>query len=390
MDPAPFPGRLPGPPGGLPGPSLRADRPVFRVGSLADLLSLVPVVLGFEPHESLVVVAVAGRRPGFSARVDLPPPGDTALAARLGSQVAAVAAAQGTATVAVLAFSADAATDTSLRRVADAVRRAGVEVVAVARSDGARYWSLLCDDPRCCPSGGVAFDPRASAVRAEAAWAGIAVAPGRDAVAARLAACAAPVAARMRVATALAERQVATELGLSHGNVPAGRPVGAAVGVPGRGLARGVQRGVQRGMGRVERVLDRLLDQGAEEPVGVSDSEAAQLSVWCSLVVVRDLAWSRIDRADAARFVAVWSAVSRRVVAPYEPAVLSLAGFAAWVSGDGATAWCAVDRALAADPGYSMARLLEDALARCVPPDVWVPPPRAVVLSALRTRRTPE
>jgi hypothetical protein len=166
--------------------------------------------------------------------------------------------------------------------------------------------------------------------------------------------------------------------------------VGAAVGVSGRAPARGVQRGVQRGVGRVEGVLDRLLDQPAGEAVGVSDAEAALLSVWCSLVVVRDLAWSRIDRAAAARSVAVWSAVSRRAVAPYEPAVVSLAGFAAWVSGDGATAWCAVDRALAADPGYSMARLLEDALTRCVPPDVWVPPPRAVVLSALRTWRAPE
>jgi hypothetical protein len=122
----------------------------------------------------------------------------------------------------------------------------------------------------------------------------------------------------------------------------------------------------------------------------MSDAEAAQLSVWCSLVVVRDLAWSRISRADAGRSVTLWSAVSRRVVPPYEPAVLSLAGFAAWVSGDGATAWCAVDRALAADPGYSMARLLEEALARCAPPDVWVPPPRAVVLSALRTARPAE
>jgi hypothetical protein len=146
---------------------------------------------------------------------------------------------------------------------------------------------------------------------------------------------------------------------------------------------------------QLETVLDRVL--GEQTPGGpdgvsdaVSDAEAAQLSVWCSLVVVRDLAWSRINRADAARNVTLWSAVSRRVVPPYEPAVLSLAGFAAWVSGDGATAWCAVDRALAADPGYSMARLLEDALARCVPPDVWVPPPRAVVLSALRTRRSAE
>jgi hypothetical protein len=102
--------------------------------------------------------------------------------------------------------------------------------------------------------------------------------------------------------------------------------------------------------------------------------------------VVRDLAWSRIDRAHAGRYAALWSAVARRVVPPYEPPVLSLAGFAAWAYGDGASAWCAVDRALAADPGYSMAQLLADALDRCVPPDVWVPPPREAILAPLRRR----
>ena len=68
------------------------------------------------------------------------------------------------------------------------------------------------------------------------------------------------------------------------------------------------------------------------------------------------------------------------MVPPYEPAVLSLAGFAAWLSGDGASAWCAVERAEAAAPHYSMAALLRETLTRCLPPDVWRPPPREVVL----------
>jgi hypothetical protein len=105
--------------------------------------------------------------------------------------------------------------------------------------------------------------------------------------------------------------------------------------------------------------------------------------VWCSVIVFRDLAWSRIDRAQSGRQLALWAAVARRVVSPYEPAVLSLAGFAAWVSGDGASAWCAIDRAQTVDPDYSMARLLGDALARCVPPDLWIPPPRELVLGCV-------
>ena len=53
-------------------PEARTARPALRVRSMSDLLSLVPVVLGFEPQESLVITAVAGFRPGFHARVDLP------------------------------------------------------------------------------------------------------------------------------------------------------------------------------------------------------------------------------------------------------------------------------------------------------------------------------
>jgi hypothetical protein len=343
------------------------------------------VVLGFEPHESLVVVALAGPRPGFSVRVDLPPPGDAALAARLGEQAAAAVAVQGATRAAVLGFSRDLRCETTLLRVADVVRSAGVDVVDVVRTDGARYWSLVCADPRCCPPEGSGYDPRASRLRAEATWAGIAVAPHRDAVAARLAPCSGAGAARMRSATVAAERKVLTELGLPAGP-PGSRPPAGMLQATGEGAARGV--------GHVDALLDRLLerlrDRRSGEVDGVRDAEAAQLSVWCAVLVVRDLAWSRIDCRHAGRYVALWSAVARRVVAPYEPPVLSLAGFAAWVGGDGVTAWCAVDRALAADPAYSMARLLADALDRCVPPDVWVPPPRDLVLAPLRPSRPAE
>jgi hypothetical protein len=243
-------------------------------------------------------------------------------------------------------------------------------VVDVVRSDGARYWSLSCGDPSCCPPGGVAYDPSSSQVRAEAALAGIAVAPDRAALAARLGPCSGEQETRMRAATRAAEREVMAALGL-RGRRSLSSPSRAAVRAAG-----------SVGAARLDRLLDRLLDSRATGSDALSDADAAALSVWCSVTCLRDQAWSRIDRAQASRHVELWSAVARKVVPPYESAVLSLAGFAAWVSGDGATAWCAVDRALAADPGYSMARLLGDTLARCVPPDVWVPPPRDVILAS--------
>ena len=348
----------------------RIGRPVFRVRSLPDLLSLVPVVLGFEPHESLVVAGIAGARPGFHVRVDLPPSGRDDLVGELGVRLAAALGAQGCTRVAVLGFSGEVSAERTLREVADALEEAGIEVVDVVRSDGGRYWSLVCGNPDCCPPDGVAYDPSSSQVRAEATLAGIAVAPDRAALAARLGPCSGEQETRMRAATRSAEREVVSALGL-RGRRALRCPPASAV-----RAARAV------GVARVDRLLDRLLDGRSAGPEALSDADAAALSVWCSMIRLRDLAWSRIDRSRASEHLALWSAVARRVVPPYEPAVLSLAGFAAWASGDGASAWCAVDRALAADPGYSMAQLLGDTLARCVPPDVWVPPPRDVILAS--------
>ena len=46
----------------------------------------------------------------------------------------------------------------------------------------------------------------------------------------------------------------------------------------------------------------------------------------------------------------------------------SLLAFTAWQAGDGTLANIALDRAVAADPGYSMALLLRDILAAGIPP----------------------
>ena len=52
------------------------------------------------------------------------------------------------------------------------------------------------------------------------------------------------------------------------------------------------------------------------------------------------------------------------------PAPAALLAFAAWQAGDGALAWCAVDRCLEADPDYSLAGLVAELLTAAVPPRV--------------------
>ncbi|MDQ3105310.1 MAG: DUF4192 domain-containing protein, partial [Actinomycetota bacterium] len=189
----------------------RPDRPVLRVRSTAELLALVPVTLGFEPAESLVVVATAGSQPGFQARVDLPEPSAAGVVA---DQVVDAVVHQGCTRVAVIAFSArPRMAEQVVLAVGERVRASGVEVLDLLRTDGSRYWSLLCTDPRCCPSIGTPYDPLATTLRAEAVLAGRTVAPDRAALAARYAAVSGAAVGPARAALRAAEADAVAVLG---------------------------------------------------------------------------------------------------------------------------------------------------------------------------------
>ena len=63
----------------------------------------------------------------------------------------------------------------------------------------------------------------------------------------------------------------------------------------------------------------------------------------------------------------------RRAPRDLLPGACSLLAFAAWQHGDGALAWCAIDRCLEVDPDYSMAHCVAQILTGAVPPSVWEP-----------------
>jgi hypothetical protein len=116
---------------------------------------------------------------------------------------------------------------------------------------------------------------------------------------------------------------------------------------------------------RVRRRVDDLA------PIDVPD--AGRLLVLASLVPTRDVAWAQITRPGADAHVDLWRDLVRRAPRDLVPGPASLLAFAAWQAGDGALAWCGIDRALEVDPDYSMAHLLGEFLVRAVPPDTWQP-----------------
>jgi hypothetical protein len=105
--------------------------------------------------------------------------------------------------------------------------------------------------------------------------------------------------------------------------------------------------------------------------------DVARLATLVSVSLeVRDVAWAEMTHANAARHVDLWRDVVRRVPVDVRAAPAALLAFAAWISGAGALAWCAVDVAQEADPDHGLAALVSQALVAAMPPSTWQPFPR--------------
>ncbi len=86
---------------------------------------------------------------------------------------------------------------------------------------------------------------------------------------------------------------------------------------------------------------------------------------------LRDEAWCWLTRATSASYVDFWSDVVRRSPVALVPGPAAVLAFTAWLAGEGALAWCAVDRARAVDPEHSLAGLVAEMLMSATSPDQW-------------------
>ena len=330
-----------------------------RVAGLAELLAGLPVLFGFRPTDSLVVICLEEPRGrvGFRLRVDLPPPEQCE---QLALHLVDVLRRNVAGVVLVVACSDEpVVADPAVRALVGRLRSAGIQVRDAVRCDGTRYWSYVCADPACCPPEGRDYDEGGGRLVAEAVWAGMEVLPDRAALAARVGAIDPAGVERMERATAVAAQEMADALG-------------------DRDLAtmQSDRSLLETGMACVTEIVERRLARSDGDAAGedLSEADAARLAVWCSLPIVRDTVWARIGTDDAPAHLRLWSEAARMVVPPYELPVLALAGFSAWLSGDGALAWCAVERADEVDPDDRLVGLLSSLLIEAVPPSAWEPP----------------
>ncbi|MGC5018888.1 DUF4192 domain-containing protein [Micromonospora sp. DT47] len=323
------------------------DRPRLTVRSPADLIAAVPYLLGFHPADSVVVVALRGRRIVFAARADLPDrDADPRLPAR---HLGGVLGRQDAESVTVIGYGPAERVTPTVDAVGGALTDAGLTVLDALRVTDGRYWSYLCTEADCCPPDGTPYDPGTSQVTAAAVFAGQVALPDRAALTAQVA----PVGTdrdAMRRAGVRAERRLLDFLEQApSADLLGGRSVRAA----GVTAVRTALRRHRRG--------ERL-----------TDDEVAWLSLLLTHLPVRDHAWERTDGRE--EDISLWSDVLRRAEEELIAAPASLLAFAAWRAGQGALAAVALERALAAHPDYSLAQLLDDLLRRGVPPselDGW-------------------
>lgn len=285
-----------------------------------DLLAVVRVVLGFEPAASVVMLTL-GARHAFHARVDLP--ADVVDLAEVVDLLLRPAVGHRAQRVVFVVFTDD---DRRAWRAIRALERrfdsAGIEVLEALRVHGGQ-WHRRSGPTR---SRGVAYD----------------------------------ISTHPFVTAAVVEGRVLHGSREALADTLAGRPDQVAA----------VERSLPQ-PGASAAWVAQLVARHADSASAPSDAESARLLLAVADPQVRDAAWAGIGREAARRHVELWSGLVRRCPEDLVPHAAGVLAFAAWLAGDGALAWCAVDRARAVDPAHSLVDLVADLLEGAVPPSQW-------------------
>jgi len=344
----------PGPPSG-PGdasqqPQPEVSLPRVRVSTPGDMLAVVPHLLGFHPQLSFVVIGAGGprQRVEIGFRYDLPDPAGAGAAAEIADHAVAVLTQRGATTVIGIGYGPGRLVTPVVDAFAGAVRRRRFELRELLRVEDGRYWSYLCANPACCPTDGTAFDYPSHPAAAAMTVAGLAAYPDRDAIAATLAPLTGAAARSMDQAIDRACAKAQALMDRAQRKGPS-NPLRLVISQGRRAVREAI--GVYRGGGRI-----------------TDEDTFAWLAVSLVHLPVRDDAWARMVPEHRQVRLALWADIVRRAGGPCLPAPASLLAFTAWQAGDGTLGNIALDRALAADPGYSMALLLRNILAAGVPP----------------------
>ena len=126
-----------------------------------------------------------------------------------------------------------------------------------------------------------------------------------------------------------------------------------------------------------ENRINRFLDDG----IALSDVDAARLLVGVRALPVRDAAWAMMTQDDHHAHRALWTDLTRRSPGEVRAPAATLLAFSAWLGGDGAGAWTALDQIPAEQADYRLAGLMSSVLETAVPPSQWTSTIRPALLA---------
>jgi hypothetical protein len=294
-----------------------------------DLLAVVPIVLGFHPEESVVMLTF-GAAHSFHARLDLPPTPDDHAVAEVVAALLAPCRRHQVEHVAFVVYSDDAVQAARLAAgLVPAFATDGIEVVHVLRAIDGRWCTVPiragADESPLLP-----YDASHHPFAARAVFEGRVTRRSREDLRATLAPD--------------PERRARWE------SLLAGLPPAEATDAL-----------------RVRDLVAGWVATG-EDP---DDDCASRVLAAVTRPDVRDAALYAVTRETARDHVRVWSALLRGAPDPQVPDTAAVTAFCAWQSGDGALAWCALDRCFEVDPEHRLGSCLGECLARAVPPSAW-------------------
>lgn len=300
---------------------------VITVRTPEDLLALAPVLMGFHPESSLVMITV-GQRGMFHARVDFPARREhlPEIVKMLVEPVQRYAVDG----VALIAYTADEAlARAAIAQLRRELGRSGARVIEALRADGGRWYPLV---RRARAPHGIGYDISGHRFLAHAVLRGRPLRASRDELVAS-------VEPRPERVTAMQARLA---------ELPAGEPVAESAWA-------------------VTAVLDAVRRAATSWP----DDRAARLLRALSDPTTERAVLGQLTRADADIWADLFTDLVQRAPAGFVAPTAAVLGYAAWLSGNGALAWCAVDRSDSDHPGHGPARQLGLMLMNAVPPHVW-------------------
>lgn len=317
-------------------PALRSHADVMLIHSPRQLVAVLPHVLQFHPHDSIVCVGLDGAQIACVARFDI----DDSATCDLEPVLTALRQCEQPAYVVVVYSDGPVALCDVDHIVAQCGGVAQLDVLAVG---AARWRSLLCEDQSCCPPDGHPMDESVDVLAVDLVAMGSAPFASRDDVVSSL-------ETRSLSVRELADRDAA----FSEDSRP---------------------------WDCTRQGLDDLLALLTQE-IPMPWPQAAMCCQLLDDFRWRDAVLRHIHDNVALRLpvrASVTDLVTRCPERYVAPLATTLAGVV-WLDGNSALARIAVDRALEADASYTLARLLDRALRSGVPPRVWVDSLRALTV----------